>query len=138
MLLYYSSLAFAIILLFAYHWHVPWLHHAFLLLLCTSLIHHSKYCYEFPGKKLVCWLDRILAHGLFFVMTWVVWQKNIWNVWVLIYALCASGSICIYYFYGTCGKTDRVSDALHSVMHFLVTIGTIAYMYGVYVLENVA
>lgn len=104
-------------------------------MLCTSIIHHSKYDEEkYPGKRLVGWLDRAMAHIVYIAMAYIVVSHGVWNVWISGYVLCALGVVGIYYLCGVCMRDDL--KYTHALMHVLVTIGTICFMYGVYVVRS--
>lgn len=131
-MLYYSSLALILVVLVAYHLRVTWAHVAFLLVLSTSLIHHSKCADEFCGKTLIAYSDRIIGHVTFVVMMYIVLRNKRWNVFILMYWLCAVAVVAIYYGYGTSRKNTDEANAIHAIMHVLVVIGSVSMLCGTY------
>lgn len=93
------------------------------LLSCTSILHHSKFFEQYPGKTLVIITDRTLAHtitALSFIQSLklsIKYHNN--SIYLFGYYMCLVYTILIYYVY----LKHTIDLNVHATMHMASALG---------------
>jgi hypothetical protein len=100
-----------------------WFAKSLALLSCTSILHHSKFFEEYPGKRALIFADRSLAHIitlLSFIRSCYIPLNTRHNMFCLYtYYVCLAYVILIYYTY----LKYTVDLTVHSTMHMASCVG---------------
>lgn len=87
------------------------------LLSCTSILHHSKFYQDYPGKNTIIFIDRLLAH--YITLMSFIWSLNIsWRMghnylYLLGYYICLSYVSFTYYTYLKYNTDMTVHGTIH-------------------------
>lgn len=116
---YYSSFAFlAVSLLTAGSWMQPYLS----VLSATSILHHAKFYQNYPGRRIVQWVDRGLAHlvgfrAMYDLSTTAITNANQWMIYTTY--VCFFYVAMVYH-----GRLRHIDDwPLHKSIHVIGAFG---------------
>lgn len=89
----------------------------------TSAVHHAKFFEMYPGKRMVLFADRSLAHSIAIVSLKYSLQCT-WNFvtmpWLCMYYACLLYTVLIYYMYLIVVHTDLHT---HATIHVSSCLG---------------
>lgn len=93
------------------------------LLSCTSILHHGKFFQQYPGKRTIIFIDRLLAHYITIVsFIWslnVCWRMGYNYMYLLGYYFCLIYVVLTYYTY----LKYQLDLTVHGTMHIASCIG---------------
>lgn len=121
MLTHYSSFSFLVAGLYTKK---SWMNNWLPILACISILNHSKYDQLYRGKKVVQWIDRIIAHkiavrSLFNACNAWSHRKSNKSHLLYLYYGCLVYTIMVYY--GIVRRAPRWN--WHASIHLVSSIG---------------
>jgi hypothetical protein len=97
-----------------------WMNNWLPILASFSILNHSKYHESYKGKRVIQWIDRIIAHKIAtrtFFEAWLMRNKS--SPWLYSYYGCLLYTIMVYY--GILRRKPRLN--WHASMHLVSSIG---------------
>lgn len=96
----------------------------FSIITCVSILHHSYYYLDYPGKRIIDSLDSWLVHLTVAYTVYLAFTTK-QTVLVMIYYICLFYMIYVFYIGRQVWIPGEEGDKWHVSMHVMAMIGTI-------------
>ena len=123
---YYSCLAFGILAIVC---HGSWMQPIMVMLLSTSLLHHGRKEQEYAEKRLIYWLDTLMAHT---IALWSMYDAISMKIplhvlqYIGLYWMCLSYVIMVFYVTRLSFSDGSHGERWHASTHVLSHTGMAA------------
>jgi hypothetical protein len=128
----YSSLSFGVLSYITYlanHWMAFPLY----ILCCTSIIYHGSFGRHFRYRKVVSFIDKVLAHILVLFSAYLALkQKPKITKYLIIYWICFLYIFYIYVIIKITHNSGNLWHKWHATIHIMASIGMLALLFNIY------